>query len=238
MAERENVARGLVPRWGRRGAWQNPPCQFAVPNHNFGFSHLGVPAPTGMSDCYESMSWTRIRDRPLRQPLIRHSRHPFVNPGPPIVIPAKAGIQKGWGGVRPPDDGQNHPAPSHFHPLMRPSRGHGDSCESLPRTPIRGQESRGEGEGKTTANLWVTTDVGESKTPGPFGQCDGLSIRTKEYDSITCGRRSRLGLRAEGSSQGPASGSRRGPLGSCPRYALEPRPLPGSLRSRSSGLPW
>ncbi len=32
--------------------------------------------------------------------------------------------------MRPPDDGQNHPAPSHFHPLMRPSQGHGDSGES------------------------------------------------------------------------------------------------------------
>ena len=82
MAERENVARGLVPRWGRGGAWQNPPRQFAVPNHNSGFSHLGVPATAGMSDCYESMSRTPIRDRPLRQPLIRHLRHPFVNPAP------------------------------------------------------------------------------------------------------------------------------------------------------------
>ena len=33
------------------------------------FSYLRVPAPTGMSDCYEN--------RPLRQPLIRHSRHSF-----------------------------------------------------------------------------------------------------------------------------------------------------------------
>ena len=55
MAEWENVARsqtsrgeGLVPRWGRGGAWQNPPRQFAVPNHNSGFSYLGVPAPAGM----------------------------------------------------------------------------------------------------------------------------------------------------------------------------------------------
>ena len=29
--------------------------------------------------------------------------------GPPFVIPAKAGIQKGWGGVRPPDDAKNPP---------------------------------------------------------------------------------------------------------------------------------
>ncbi len=42
------------------------------------FSYLRVPAPAGMRDCYESMSRTPIRDRPLRQPLIRHSRHPFA----------------------------------------------------------------------------------------------------------------------------------------------------------------
>ena len=32
--------------------------------------------------CYESMSRTPIRDRLFRQPLIRHSRHPFANPAP------------------------------------------------------------------------------------------------------------------------------------------------------------
>ena len=41
---------GLVPRWGRAGAWHNPPRQPAVPNHNFGFSHLGVPAPAGIQE--------------------------------------------------------------------------------------------------------------------------------------------------------------------------------------------
>ena len=45
-------------------------------------SYLGVPAPAGMSDCYESMSRTPIRDRLLQQPLIGHSRHPFANPAP------------------------------------------------------------------------------------------------------------------------------------------------------------
>ena len=64
---------GLVPRWRRGGAQQNPPCQFAAPNHYSRFSYLGVPAPAGMSDCYESMSRTPIRDRPLQQPLIGHS---------------------------------------------------------------------------------------------------------------------------------------------------------------------
>ena len=49
-----NVVRGLVPRWGGGGAWQNPRCQFAVPSHNSSSSYLGVPTPTGMSDCYEN----------------------------------------------------------------------------------------------------------------------------------------------------------------------------------------
>ena len=71
---------GLVPRWGRGGAWQNPPCQFAVPSHNSSFSYLGVPATAGVSDCYENTSPTTIRDRTLRRRLVRDSRHPFVNP--------------------------------------------------------------------------------------------------------------------------------------------------------------
>ncbi len=52
-----------------------------------------------MSDCYESMSLTTIRDRPLRQHLIRHSRYPFVVPAHRFVILAEAGIQRG--GVAP-----------------------------------------------------------------------------------------------------------------------------------------
>ena len=54
---------GLVPRWGGGGAWQNPPCQLAVPSHNSGFSYLGAPAAAAMSDCCESMSRTPIQDR-------------------------------------------------------------------------------------------------------------------------------------------------------------------------------
>ena len=52
------------------------------------FSYLGVPAAAGMSDCYESMYRTPIRDRPLQQPLIGHSRHPLVILAPQFVIPA------------------------------------------------------------------------------------------------------------------------------------------------------
>ena len=49
-----NVVRGLVPRWGRGGEWQNPTREFAEPTHDSGFSYLGVPAPAGMSDWYEN----------------------------------------------------------------------------------------------------------------------------------------------------------------------------------------
>ena len=182
MTERQNVVRGLVPRWGRDGAWQNPACKFAEPTHDSGFSSLGVPAPAGMSDWYENgvtrpgecpqttaptlvvpapirhsgkagiqrsgdecnvprsgwrppcrvakptvpirrtkpqlrlfIPWRAgpagmsdcYENRPLRQPLIRHSRHPFADPSSQSIRPAEAGIQKGWGGVRPPIDGKN-----------------------------------------------------------------------------------------------------------------------------------
>ena len=124
------VARGLVPRWGRGGAWQNPPCRFAVPNHNSRFSYLGVPAPTGMSDWYESTSRTPIRDRPLQQPLIGHS-------GPSI---------------RHSGDQKHAPYPD------------------------TGPESRRVGEGKTTANLWVKTDVRESTTPAAVNSSRNIAL--------------------------------------------------------------
>ena len=78
---RGECSAGACPPLGRRGAWQNPPCQFAVPSHNSSFSYLGVPATTGMSDCYESMSRTPIRDRLLQQPLIGHSGPPIRHSG-------------------------------------------------------------------------------------------------------------------------------------------------------------
>ena len=83
----ENVVRGLVPRWGRGGAWQNPPRQFAVPSHNSSFSYLGVPAPAGMSDWYEN-ALKPLSSAPLN-PNIPRSRHSGASP---FVIPAKAGI--------------------------------------------------------------------------------------------------------------------------------------------------
>ena len=73
MRSKTSRGEGLVPRWGGGGAWQNPPCQFAIPSHNSSFSCLRVPAPAGMSDGYESMSRTPIRDRlpPLISSLVR-----------------------------------------------------------------------------------------------------------------------------------------------------------------------
>ena len=73
--------RGLVPRWGRSGAWQNPPCQLAIPNHNSGFSYLGAPATAGMSDSYENG---------VTRPQVCLNAT-----GPHFVILAEAGIQRG-----------------------------------------------------------------------------------------------------------------------------------------------
>ncbi len=108
------------------------------------FSHLGVPDPAGTSNCYESMSRTPIRDRPLRQPLIRHSRHPFVNPAPHSSFRRRAcpvprygaGIQEGWGGVRLPDGGKNRPiAPlsSSYSAFARPWRFRRSKACPVPR---------------------------------------------------------------------------------------------------------
>ena len=82
MRSKTSRGEGLVPRWGGGGAWQNPPSQFAVPSHNSSFSYLGVPAPTGMSECYESMSRTPIRDDVTRPRMCPHST------APPLVVPA------------------------------------------------------------------------------------------------------------------------------------------------------
>ena len=96
------------------------------------FSYLGVPAPAGISDCYESMSRTTIRDRlPTRHS--GESRSPGVgNPVAPELLSS-----------------QGSPTRRDFHPLMRPSQGHGDSGESTSRTPTRGRNPEGQGKGKT-----------------------------------------------------------------------------------------
>ena len=126
---------GLVPRWGGGGAWQNPPCQSAPPSHNSSFSYLRVPAPAGMSDCYESMSRTPIRDR---LPRLISSFQRRASPVPR----SGAGIQKRWGGVRRPDDQKTGRRITIFillcgfhKPMVIPAK-------SQPRTPIRGRIPR------------------------------------------------------------------------------------------------
>ena len=81
--------------------------------------------------CYEN--------RLPQQPLIGHSRDPLVIPAPQFVVPAKAGIQRGWGeGIVArglvPSLGRaarsrtlHRPPYRHFRPLAPPSQGHGDS---------------------------------------------------------------------------------------------------------------
>ena len=108
MAERENVARsktsrgeGLVPRWGRSGAWQNPPCQLAIPNHNSGFSHLGAPATAGMGDCYENSyplppnsSFSRKRESRGEVWVVAMTLELSHQPMRPIFIPWCAGTSR------------------------------------------------------------------------------------------------------------------------------------------------
>ena len=103
------------------------------------FSYLRVPAPAGISDCYESMSQTPIRDRlPTRHS--GESRSPGVgNPVAPELLSS-----------------QGSPTRRDFHPLMRPSQGHGDSGESTSRTPIRGRNPEGQGKGKTAQRRGTT----------------------------------------------------------------------------------
>ena len=148
-AERENVVRGLVPRWGGGGAWQNSRCQFAVPSHISRASYLGVPAPAAMSDCYESMSRTPIWDRLLRQPLIRHSRHPFLNPAPRIRHSREGGNPR----TNIPRKNAIRETTTHVH-TATPLR---LSDKSTPRTPIPG---RNPGRG---VRAW-TIDI-HNKTP-------------------------------------------------------------------------
>ena len=78
---RGECSAGACPPLGRRGAWQNPPCQFAVPSHNSSFSYLGVPATAGMSDSYENG---------VTRPQVCLNAT-----GPHFVILAEAGIQRG-----------------------------------------------------------------------------------------------------------------------------------------------
>ena len=128
-------------RESRGEGWHQPPPNTS--NDQVSFSHLGVPAPTGMGDWYENAP-TRFSSAPTN-PSIRHSR--------------EGGNPEGWGeGVVTlglvPSLGRaarsrtlHRPAYHHFHPLMRPSQGHGDSGERW--------NPEGEGKGKTMAILAI-----------------------------------------------------------------------------------
>ena len=80
-----NVARGLVPRWGGGGAWQNPPCQPTIS----GFSFLGVPAAAGMSDYYENKFWQLPSI-----PLYATRALPIVTPAPDFDKPSIQGVAR------------------------------------------------------------------------------------------------------------------------------------------------
>ena len=132
------------------------------------FSYLGVPAAAGMSDCYESMARTPIRDRRITQPSVaprlvpshrrgrrsaplRHSRegenprtvHPRKNASRDtnnqVRVKTRPARESDAAASSPP---LHCPASHHFHSLMRPSQSHGDSSESW--------NPEGVGRGKTT----------------------------------------------------------------------------------------
>ena len=119
LASIEKCRAGACPPPGAGCVAQTTPDP-PINNQCTQFSYLGVPAPAGISNCYESMSRTPIRDRPLRLPS------PFAaslrQSGPPIVIPAKAGIQRGGAG-RGNDANLSHQP---MHPIFTPRRAGND----------------------------------------------------------------------------------------------------------------
>ena len=146
-----------------------------------------IPSCAGTSrhaDCYESMSRTPIRDRPLQQPLIGHSRHPFVNPAPhssfrqskACPVPRYGtGIQKGGREAtsspsgRGLGEGEPHSTGASSHPRIPDTPAIFillcglrkamviPAIKSTPRTPIRGWNPEGEGSGKSTIQ-WKIPD--------------------------------------------------------------------------------
>ena len=129
-----------------------------------------------MRDCHERMSRTPIRDRPLRQPLIRHSWHPFVNPTSQSSFrrrPESRG--EGWHQPRP---NTSNDQVSFSYPGVQAAAGMGDWYEnSYPLPPnssfSRKRESRGEGWHQphpNTSNDQVSFSY--LRVPAPAGMRD------------------------------------------------------------------
>ena len=231
MRSKTSRGEGLVPRWGGGGAWQNPPCQFAVPSHNSSFSYLGVPAPAGIGDYYESMSRTPIRDalKPLSSaplnPNIPRSRHS----GASSIRHSREG---GNPRTNIPRNNANRDTTTYVHtatPLRLPG-------ESTPRTPIRRRNPEGWGWGNVVRGLsparrgaWQTSPLGSGgrawqnsaahSGTGPISQVPTLPATTPAFHTLVCrplpasaitmkacpGLRS--GMRLNGLSSAPANPS-------------------------------
>ena len=108
--------------------WQNPPCQFAEPTHDSGFSYLGVPAEAGMSYWYEN-DLTRPREWPhTTAPGLLFTAPTFVIPTPHSSFRRRPESSTGGEGTVAPglvlslgSGSLAHfarPASRHFHPVQ------------------------------------------------------------------------------------------------------------------------
>ena len=112
------------------------------------FAIRDIPSPFAASLRH---SRTPIRDRPLRQPLIRHSRHPFASIRPPIRHSGEGRNPEGKGGI---NHTQTPPTTKpRFHTLVRrrqPAWTIGTKIDS--RHPSRHSSESWNPEGE----VWVT----------------------------------------------------------------------------------
>ena len=101
MRSKTSRGEGLVPRWGRGGVWQNPPCQFALPIHNSGppefvITMKACPGPRSGIDRFGHLSFVIRGIVSSIRPPIRHwyenalkplSSAPLNPKFPVLVIP-------------------------------------------------------------------------------------------------------------------------------------------------------
>ena len=130
------------------------PAHARVPSCSFARKHVpeADPGYPGQSTSMPALHGPRVANR-----------RPMVDGG---MRTCSAGacppLRTGCGRVRPPDDEQNHPAPSHFHPLTRPSQGHGHSRDLFrhsraggnPRANAPRQNGDREMRNHAPFNLW------------------------------------------------------------------------------------